>query len=321
MALRDKTLDYARGVLMMCVILIHIKSFGRTYPDVKDFIETFTMPVFLFITGFLVNIDKTWRQFLSYQFRLLMPYVVVSTAYATVNVFIPVSDQLFTPSLTHFANALLLHPVGPYWFLYTMMVCGWCYFLSFRLFRKQDAATCLVFFCLLLTVVALLSDSLPFKITFFYFVGAALRRSSRGTRHFAPASALSVAPAALLLSTENSHDWAMTSTLVAVVLLMSFFYWAYQRMATTAAGRFLCFIGRNTLPVYLFHPAFTMAARFVEPLFKFDSTTMVFTLCTLVMSLLGSIVIAFVIDKCRLSLLFGRSPMLTLSKEETGSLT
>lgn len=72
----------------------------------------------------------------------------------------------------------------------------------------------------------------------------------------------------------------------------------------------LLYIGRNTLPIYLFHPIFTMAAKFYHPLFNWDRSEICFALVTIFIAIAGSIGIAKMMEKTRLAYLFGKGKML-----------
>ena len=72
----------------------------------------------------------------------------------------------------------------------------------------------------------------------------------------------------------------------------------------------LLYIGRNTLPIYLFHPIFTMAAKFYHPLFAWDPSEISFALFTVILAILGSIAIARIMEKTKLAYLFGKGKIL-----------
>lgn len=309
---RNKDLDYIRGILMICVIVIHIKKFGTTYPEAKSIVEALTMPAFLLVSGYLVNIEKTTGQFLRYLWRLLLPYVVMSVAYAGVASVVPVGGELYTFTPLAIADTLLLHPIGPYWFLHALLVGGCLYYLVWRLVaRRGDAMTRMAWLCVLLAVAAWALDALPLKMTLYYFAGAALRSSGIAFNRAVVPSAIAGVAVAAIVSMPAARDWGLLSTGVAVVMLLSFCRWLHQRMGTSRTDALLCWIGLNTLPIYLFHPVFTMAARYAEPLFAFDSTSLLFSLFTIVLCLAGSVVIGWIADRLHLSALFGRPQMLT----------
>lgn len=72
----------------------------------------------------------------------------------------------------------------------------------------------------------------------------------------------------------------------------------------------LLYMGRNTLPIYLFHPIFTMAAKFYHPLFNWDRSEICFALVTIFIAIAGSIGIAKMMEKTHLAYLFGKGKML-----------
>ncbi|MGI6231632.1 MAG: OpgC domain-containing protein [Prevotella sp.] len=70
------------------------------------------------------------------------------------------------------------------------------------------------------------------------------------------------------------------------------------------------YVGRNTLPIYMFHPIFTMAGKFILPAFQFDGTGILHAIVVILMGIWGSIFIGKVLDKCHLSFIFGKQTIL-----------
>lgn len=68
------------------VVMIHIVNFSTLYPDVKNFINFFFMQAFLLITGYLVNIRKTYKEFASYIMKILIPYIIMVTGCFCINI-------------------------------------------------------------------------------------------------------------------------------------------------------------------------------------------------------------------------------------------
>ena len=68
-----REIDFVRCVLIILVVLVHIVNFGNRYPEVKASVLAFLMPTFLFVTGYLVNIDKTLRRFGLYLLQIIVP--------------------------------------------------------------------------------------------------------------------------------------------------------------------------------------------------------------------------------------------------------
>lgn len=105
------------------------------------------------------------------------------------------------------------------------------------------------------------------------------------------------------------RDWGF----LAIVSLSACFFCFVPAMFRFVHGKPLQvagFIGRNTFPVYIFHPIFTMAAKFLLPLFAFDPTGLLHTIFTIAMCLVGTLALAVLLDKTHLSWCFGRSTLL-----------
>ena len=88
----NNELDFSRAVLIVLVILVHIVNFGNLYPLSKSSILAFMMPTFLFITGYLVNIDKSIKDFLRYLLQIFLPYIIFVMGYAVLSLYLPVRD-------------------------------------------------------------------------------------------------------------------------------------------------------------------------------------------------------------------------------------
>lgn len=122
--MKYNNIDYQRCVLICMVVMIHIVNFSTLYPDVKNFINFFFMQAFLLITGYLVNIRKTYKEFASYTMKILIPYIIMVTGYAFVSTLLPVRDGVNEFTIPIILNTIFVTSIGPYWFLYTMAICG-----------------------------------------------------------------------------------------------------------------------------------------------------------------------------------------------------
>ena len=69
------------------VVMIHIVNFSTLYPEVKNFINFFFMQAFLLITGYLVNIRKTYKEFASYIMKILSKRVRDATLFSIFQFF------------------------------------------------------------------------------------------------------------------------------------------------------------------------------------------------------------------------------------------
>ena len=322
---RNTDIDWIRAILIILMILIHIVSFGNAYPQLKAGILSFMMPTFLIITGYLVNIEKSPKEMGRYLMCLALPYVIMVTGFSVLSYFMPVRDGITELSLSQICEKIFVTSIGPYWFIQTMIICGILYYVSFKgatweTLRQgkttMSTTTSLFLFATLLLLLSKTPALSPSAATY-YFIGTVLRQCHIGfDRIFRPS------PVALLLwinllGLEEWYDWGTLAIVFSCWCCISSLMWIHsliKRLQDNASVRktedTLLYIGRNTLPIYLFHPIFTMAAKFYHPLFSWDRSEICFALVTIFIAIAGSIGIAKMMEKTHLAYLFGKGKML-----------
>ena len=322
---RNTDIDWIRAILIILMILIHIVSFGNAYPQLKAGILSFMMPTFLIITGYLVNIEKSPKEMGRYLMCLALPYVIMVTGFSVLSYFMPVRDSITELSLSQICEKIFVTSIGPYWFIQTMIICGILYYASFKgatwgKLRQgettKSTTTSLFIFATLLLLLSKTPALSPSAATY-YFIGVVLRQCHIGfDRIFRPS------PAALLLwllllGMEEWYDWGTLAIVFSCWCCISSLMWIHSliiRLQDNTCIRktedTLLYIGRNTLPIYLFHPIFTMAAKFYHPLFSWDRSEIIFALVTIFIAIAGSIGIAKMMEKTHLAYLFGKGKML-----------
>ena len=322
---RNTDIDWIRAILIILMILIHIVSFGNAYPQLKAGILSFMMPTFLIITGYLVNIEKSPKEMGRYLMCLALPYVIMVTGFSVLSYFMPVRDGITELSLSQICEKIFVTSIGPYWFIQTMIICGILYYVSFKgaiwgTLRQgkttMSTTTSLFIFATLLLLLSKTPALSPSAATY-YFIGAVLRQCHIGfDRIFRPS------PVALLLwinllGLEEWYDWGTLAIVFSCWCCISSLMWIHsliKRLQDNVSVRktedTLLYMGRTTLPIYLFHPIFTMAAKFYHPLFSWDRSEIIFALVTIFIAIAGSIGIAKMMEKTRLAYLFGKGKML-----------
>lgn len=301
-------IDFVRCVLMCIVILVHIVSLGELYPSAKTAAFTFFMPSFLIITGYLVNIDKNLRQFSVYILRIALPYIIMVTAFSLASLVMPVRDGLSELSVSALAERIFVTSIGPYWFLYDMIVCGVAYYAVFSIApRSLGLASRLSVFACLLYVEAWFIPLLTFGDASLYFIGVALRQMGVGfVRAFRP-SFFSLLPFSVLIVQRDL--WNKWLCLLLPFFAISFLVWCHD-VFPSRIRNLMNYLGHNTLPIYIFHPIFTMLSKFYLPFFAFDSTGILHAMATVFLSFLGSILIAKALDKTGISRIFGTKALI-----------
>lgn len=91
---RIKELDYLKGIMITLVVIFHLVYIGDKYPNLKQLVYTFHIPVFLLISGYLANVSKSPKSFGKTVAGLAVPYFVMETLYASMTAFLPVRDGM-----------------------------------------------------------------------------------------------------------------------------------------------------------------------------------------------------------------------------------
>ncbi len=306
---RIEEIDFLKYVLITLMVVFHLSWFGDHYPTLKEAVYTFHMPGFLLVAGFFAVQWRpgTVRQFLTRRILwLLIPYAVMEAGYAAASALLPVRDGLDTLSISAVCRAVLLHPVGPYWFLRTLILCSVIWFAASgipRIGRVGRLMTC----ALLLTALSSYGLGLVAPINaFYFFFGAAVRSfQSDFCRVFRP-HWLWLIPFTLLCLLAAHFD-VFRLLGVAIVYCAVSGIMGILRFVKGKSREAVLFIGRNSLSILLFSPLFTMAVKPLIPLFSFDETRLCFMFVGTVITLCGSLLVTFILDKCGMSpYFFGR---------------
>lgn len=305
---REKEIDFVRCVLMCIVILVHIVNLEELYPATKASMFTFFMPAFLIITGYLVNIDKSPRQFGVYLMRIALPYIIMVTIFSLLSCVLPVRDSLEELSVHALVKRVFVTSIGPYWFLYDMIICGATYYIVFHFINSRfNLASRLSVLAFLLYVEAYFLPLLSFQNASLYLIGVVLRQWGSSFRDIFRPSFFSLFPFIFLIFQRDL--WNKWLCLLLPFFAISFLIWCYDHISPPIKNC-MNYLGHNTLPIYIFHPIFTMLSKYYLPLFSFDPTGILHATVTLMLSFAGSIFIAKILDKTGLSLIFGSKTML-----------
>ncbi len=308
------SINTARACLIVLMILVHITQWGDHYPQAKLGILSFMMPAFLFVTGMLLNVQKGLGDFLRYLRGILVPYVVLVSAFAVLSCFLPVRGGLTALTLAGVWERVAVTSIGPYWFLRNMFFCSVIWYAVYHLLkRRMDSAGRLFVYG-----AALLAFTLawPFEMTtasaFYYYIGVVAREALGRYDRVVVGSPWALLLLGGIVVWPAAWDWMYISVPVMAYCALSFTAWADQRLAAACPSlhRSVQYVGMNTLPIYLLHPVFTMAAKFYAPLFGWDPTSLAFTLVTLAVATAGCLALALVLDRTRLSWLLGRPCLL-----------
>jgi len=345
-------LDFLKGILILLVISFHLVYFEQLHPDIKQVVYAFHMPGFLLISGYLMNIGKAPKAFLRTLLWLAVPYLVMESGYILMASLLPINEHIdhLTPAL--FLDRLLLHPLGPYWYLHTLILCGAIYYIIYKTQQsKQTKQThpqqthplplpcregrrnpsrwyllpslqgrgrgwvCWVcWVCFLLTAIAYYVLShffgmMTFSSALYFLAGAAIRQSGREFRSIFRASPFALLVFFLLAFLSESPNQSSIAGVLIAWSALSSLLWCYKLLPNKGRTGGV-FLGRNTLPLYIFSPIFTFLCKRFVPYLQFDPTGLLFLMVSLACCVSGSLLIAWLMDLTGISrFFFGRKAL------------
>lgn len=283
---RIEEIDWLRCVCILLVVTFHIVWIEQRYACLHAVVSIFHVPVFLIISGYLAHVERPLKQVVRTLIPWLTAYLVMESLYVLMASQLPVADNPGELSPWRFGRILLLHPIGIYWYLHTLLLCYVLLSVSLRLqfLKRHDRYVIFLTACLLAHEANLVSMT----NVLYFLAGCLLRRSSIGfSRCFVP-SVLAILPFSVIAMSDKATSGSMLS-LVAVILAIMVMLFVFEHLLQPVRN-VAVFIGHNTLPILLFSPAFTFAAKFYLPwLIAIDSHGIVFLLLTLVLTCVGSI--------------------------------
>lgn len=222
---RMDEIDYLKCVCILLMVVFHLAYIGDKYPYAKLVVYTFHMPVFLLISGYLTHIGKPAREFLRKYLWIFIPYAVMETGYAVASSLLPVRQGLEELSLPAVVEALFVSPVGPYWYLHTLMLCALLYYAVFRLVRGQTITRFILLGLCFYGLARL--HLLAFENAAYFLGGCILAQSGVLLNRFFRPSLWAAAPLILLCAVpENLSRGTLAGVLItylAACLLLRFY--------------------------------------------------------------------------------------------------
>ncbi len=311
---RQPELDFIRGVMIILMVVFHLGYIGDLYPTAKAFVYTFHMPVFLLLSGYLLNTSRPAPAFGRRLLWIFVPYAVMESAYVVASALLPVREHVAELSLPVLADKVFLHPLGPYWYLHTLLLGSMVCYAAERLPSRPIAFT--PGSRLVAAGLALWGLSCMGLVNaanaFWFLAGTAIRVGGLRLSHTFFPSWLAVVPLLLMAAHPEFFDRSTLPGVALTWLILSILAAAGRRGRVQRAARWISYLGRNTLAVFLFSPAFTMGAKQLIPFFRFDASGLAYLVFATACAVVGSLLVGHAADRLGLSRWFvGRARLLS----------
>ena len=301
---RLREIDFLKCICILLMILFHLVYIGDSYPLAKKFVYTFHIPIFLMLSGYLANVEKRSRLFLTSTWWIFVPYVVMELAYLVASYYLPVREGLDVLSCSAVAGKLFFNPIGPYWYLHTLIVCNMVYYvLNVLLRNKYGWFVVAVSVSSALSVLSTVTGWVSLSSVMYYCIGMALRLGGVRLDSFFKSTWLVVVPLLILMLYPVNFERFSIGGMAINYLMVSFLLYVYQYIPSKIKT-ITAYIGSKTLVLLLFSPLFTIAVKPLVKVFQFDPTGATFALSALTIAVSGSFFIAWLMDKMHLSAYF-----------------
>ena len=303
---RINEIDSIKGVFILLMVCFHLVYIEQMYPYCKRVVYSFHMPAFLFISGYLMNVGKSRCAFFRTILSYAIPYFVLESGYIFMAAILPINEHIEFLSIRRFASTLFLHPIGPYWYLQSLVLFGLIHYCTSG-FKRLSPVSRLMLCGFIVYIVSRRFTSCSLYMAMFFFAGALLRDNHIPFNMFFRATPFSIVAIFLLANNSLNLRYGTVEEIGIVYLSISATLFL-MKLVPRILLRSIHFIGRNTLPVFMFSPLFTYCCKYLVPWLRFDHTGLLFILISLTVCVLGSLTIAWCIDATRLShLLFKHS--------------
>ena len=299
---RIDELDFLKGVFIILMITFHLVYIGDSYPYAKRVVYTFHMPGFLIISGYLMNITKPCKDLIKTMLSYAIPYIVMESGYIVMAAALPIREHIDVLTLGVFIDRLFLHPIGPYWYLQTLITCGVSYIVVFH-FVPMKTNSRIILLGIIFHVISNMLGVMSFACSLYFLAGVVLRQSGISfTDAFQQSPIAILAFILLAIHPQNLLLEASGGVLMVYLVIVGFLF--VHSYAGKKANSLLTFLGKNTMPLFLFPPIFTFLCKPLVPVLQFEPTGLLFLSVSLLICITGSLFVEWTMIRIGLSQYF-----------------
>lgn len=301
---RTKELDYLKSVFILLMIAFHLVYIGDKYPYAKQIVYTFHMSAFLIISGYLVNEKKDIASFIKKLLWIFIPYMYMEVSYVIMSHILPVRESVPEVTPTVLVYKIFINPVGPYWYLHTLIICSLIYYVAFHCAHMKIISHLIVLGIGLFSV-SYWGELIVFANAIYFFAGVIIKQSKLPFTHIFQPSFLAIIPMIILCCFPNNLNRGTLAGIAITYLSISILLYIHSYLSKNIKQYFY-FIGRNTLVIFLFSPIFTLLSKIFLPYLLFEPTGILFLIISITFTVSGCIAIAWTMDRLNLSQFFFR---------------
>jgi fucose 4-O-acetylase-like acetyltransferase len=260
--------------LVHVILGIRLAGVEAEFPEFELWVEklfgSFHVPLFMFVSGYVYQLTGKWnpkgtrRAFLAHKFlNLGVPYVVFSAVYIVINSLTPGTNHAnsITDILTIWKT-----PVAQYWFLYALLLLFVFWILLTNFMDDWKILIVLVVVNIAVQIAGIPMYSLRYMSSYVLVFGLGVCLPKLYVDKFSVPVKLGIVALQIAVVTVffklgmESYPVDECKRVIGVAGAIAFISLLYK---SKPVYKFLVFINKYSLPIYLLHTIFTSAMRMV----------------------------------------------------------
>ena len=215
---------------------------------------------------------------------------------------LPIREHIDVLTLGVFIDRLFLHPIGPYWYLQTLITCGVSYIVVFH-FVPMKTNSRIILLGIIFHVISNMLGIMSFACSLYFLAGVVLRQSGISFTDVFQQSPIAILAFILLAIHPQNLLMEESGGVLMVYLVIVGFLFVHSH-AGKKANSLLTFLGRNTMPLFLFSPIFTFLCKPLASVLQFEATGLLFLSVSLLICITGSLFVEWTMIRIGLSQYF-----------------
>lgn len=297
---RLQELDFAKGVLILLMVVFHLGYFNSCYPKLTECVYAFHMSGFLLISGYLCSLEKTKIQFVNSFRGVLIPYLFFEVLYLLAISFVGKyvgASNMFEGNAFDFVFQILTNPIGTYWYLHTLMFCMSIFYIGHCCGINSKANICLS--SLLLFVMSMFVKGLLWDDIIYFIIGISCRLLDFPIVEKLKSLFMFIVFCAILFFADSFCRYSFVGIGLTITSLGLMFAVMYKM--PLIVKNTLTFVGRNSLSIVLFSPFFVIFTKIYYSWFRFDQTVVLWMIVSLILVCGLCIISSKVLDMIKIS--------------------
>ncbi len=307
---RIEYLDFLKGIMIILVVMFHVVILDVTFPNLRAAVYTFHIPVFFIISGYLSNINKKPKLFFMSLLKIVVPYLIFELIYllmlGILGKLLNSTLSLEVFSLKYVSIHLLFYPIGVFWYLHALILCNLIYYLVFHYIRLSNASKFIILSIVIYAVSFLIVEigwmpinsgsGFVWGSVLYFLIGVLFSLYGLSIIQIIPSTFMSILPLIILFSSVENFNRDSLSGVCITVFVISFLLFVFKNL-NNKLRNFVCYIGRNSLPILLFSPFILPLTKYVSSYFSGEVLVLLFSAGATSITVFFSLLVAFMMDE------------------------